>query len=392
MRIAVFTNTYRPLLNGVANVIEAYRRQLTACGHEVYVFAPAPAEPGHDADRNVFRYPSIAAPVRAEYFIALPTGAEVRRALRRTDFSVVHTHHPMWVGVWGQTFALRAGLPLINTAHTEYQIYARLFPLLRGAVAAAVSGQIRRYCNRCTLITTPVESMRNRLLQTGVRTPIELLPNPTDLSAFDRSDGARLRAEMGAKPEDTVIGFVGRLSAEKNLPLVLEAAAMVLGRVPNCRLLVVGDGPEAGDLRDRVRALGISDRSYFAGRRPHEQIADCQDAIDIFVTASMSETQPLAYTEAMAVGTPVVAVRAPGAEDMIQDGHNGLLTDPAGGAEALARAVERLAADPRRRAELGGNAREWVRRYDVRSATQRLIALYEQAIELRAAAGSPLDR
>lgn len=389
MRIAVFTNTYRPLLNGVANVIEAYRRQLTACGHEVYVFAPAPAEPGCDAERNVFRYPSVPAPVRAEYFIALPTGAEVRRALSRTDFSIVHTHHPMWVGVWGQRFALRAGLPLVSTAHTEYQIYARLFPLLRGAVAAAVSHQIRRYCNRCTLITTPVESMRDRLLQTGVRAPIELLPNPTDLSAFDRCDGTGLRAEMGAKPEDTVIGFVGRLSSEKNLPMVLEAAAMVLGRVPNCRLLIVGDGPEARDLRERVRALGILDRSYFAGRKPHEQIADCQDAIDIFATASMSETQPLAYTEAMAVGTPVVAVRAPGAEDMIQDGHNGLLTDAAGGAEALARAIEQLAGDPRRRAELGSNAREWVKRYDVRAATQRLIALYEQAIEQRARAGSP---
>ena len=385
MRIAVFTNTYRPLLNGVANVIEAYRRQLTACGHEVYVFAPAPAEPGCDAERNVFRYPSVPAPVRAEYFIALPTGAEVRRALSRTDFSIVHTHHPMWVGVWGQRFALRAGLPLVTTAHTEYRIYAPLFPLLGGSVARAVDSQVRRYCNRCALVTTPVESMREKLLNTGVQVPIELLPNPTDLSAFDRCDGSGLRAEMGAKPEDTVIGFVGRLSSEKNLPMVLEAAAMVLGRVPNCRLLLVGDGPEARDLRERVRALGILDRSHFAGRRPHEQIADCQDAIDIFVTASMSETQPLAYTEAMAVGTPVVAVRAPGAQDMIEHGHNGLLTDPAGGAQALAQAIEELARDPGKRAELGVNAHQWVRRYDVKAATQRLIGLYERAIEQSAA-------
>lgn len=386
MRIAVFTNTYRPLLNGVANVIEAYRRQLTAYGHDVYIFAPAPGDPETDADRNVFRYPSVVAPVRAEYYVALPAGAGVRRTLSEVDFSVVHTHHPMWVGVWGQRFAQRAGLPLVNTAHTEYQIYARLFPLISGSVARLVSRQVRRYCNRCALVTTPVESMRAKLRQTGVSVPIELLPNPADLSVLEHHDGASLRAEMGAKPEDVVIGFVGRLSAEKNLPMVLEAAAMVLGRIPNCRLLVVGDGPEGRDLRERARGLGILDRTHFAGRRPHEQIADCHDAIDVFATASMSETQPLAYTEAMAVGTPVVAVRAPGAEDMIQDRHNGLLTDPAGGAPALAQAIEWLARDPRKRAELGRNAQAWVQRYDVRSATRRLVTLYEQAIASRAAA------
>ncbi len=387
MRIAVFTNTYRPLLNGVANVIEAYRKQLTAWGHEVYVFAPAPADPERDGERNTFRYLSLSAPVRAEYYVAIPFGRAVSRALRATDFSIVHTHHPMWVGAWGRHFALRAGLPLVNTAHTEYEIYARLFPFITTRIIArAVNRRVRGYCNRCTLVTTPVDSMRAKLRAIGVRTPIELLPNPAELSQFDHYDGTAVRAEMGAAADDVIIGFVGRLSPEKNLHLVLDAAGLLMRQVPRCRLLIVGDGPEAKDLREHAHALGILERTHFAGRRPHEQIPDWQDAIDIFVTASMSETQPLAYTEAMAVGTPVVAVRAPGAEDMIQHGHNGLLTDPQGGAAALADAIEALVRDSRRRTEMGLNAQQWVRRYDVRAATERLLGLYESAIERHDAA------
>ncbi len=387
MRIAVFTNTYLPILNGVANVIEAYRKSLAARGHEVFVFAPGPPEPALDAQCNVLRFPSVGVPIQIDYHLAMPFSLPIMRALHQIDFDIVHTHHPIWVGVWGKWYAQWAGLPLVTTIHTEYQIYSDLVPLPGTMVEDFLSRRIVKYCNKCDVVTTPVESMRAKLTSAAVNTPIELLPNPADLSAFDGADGRAVRTRIGAGDSDVVLGYIGRLSAEKNLPFVLHAVKIVMARHPYCRLLMVGDGLTRRELEQLTEELGINDRTYFAGEVPYAQIPDYQAAIDIFLTASMSETQPLAYTEAMAVGTPVVAVKAPGSTDMIEHLHNGMLTDLGEGPQGLADAACMLIEDRRLRADMGQRARQWAQRYDVANATDTLMTIYDRAIARAAAAG-----
>ncbi len=388
MRIAVFTNTYRPMLNGVANVVAAYRDSLCRRGHEVYVFAPDPADRDRDTADKILRFPSVEAPTQVDYHLAMPFSLPIMRTLHRTDFDIVHTHHPLWVGVWGQWYAQWAGLPLITTVHTEYQIYSDLVPLPVTMVEDFLSRRVGKYCNKCNMVTTPVESMRQKLRSAGVSTKIELLPNPTDLSAFAEPDGALIRKRIGAGDEDTVLGFIGRLSAEKNLAFVVHAAKLVLERHPNCRLLMVGDGSARPGLEELVANLGISDRTCFTGETPHEQIPHYQAAVDIFITASESETQPLAYSEAMAVGTPVIAVDAPGSQDMIEHLHNGVLTDLGEGPQGLAEAACMLIEDRQLYAAISRRAKVWARRYDISSATDKLLGLYEEVLAHHAAANN----
>jgi 1,2-diacylglycerol 3-alpha-glucosyltransferase len=376
VKIAVFTNTYLPLVNGVANVIEAYRKSLSSLGHEVYIFTARPSDEQRDVANRVFRFPSVEAP-NLDYHLAMPFSLPVMRALQRTHFDIVHTHHPLWVGVWGMWYANWAKLPLITTIHTEYQVFADAVPLPGVMVEEYLTKRVAKYCNKCDLITTPVESMRSKLSSAGVTRPIELLPNPADLSPFGSPDAQTARSRVGFGPEHTVVGFVGRLSPEKNLECVLRAVKIVMDQHPQCRLLLVGDGAARSSLVKMAADLGIADRTHFTGESPHKQIPQWQAAIDIFVTASLSETQPLAYTEAMAVGTPVVALKAPGAEDMFQHMHNGMLTDPHAGPEGLASAVCALIRDPKLRARLGRQAKEWVQRYEITAATERLLGLYD---------------
>ncbi len=386
MRIAVFTNTYLPTVNGVANVVEAYRKGLTAAGHEVYVFAPKPADPDLDSRANILRFPAVEAPMQIDYRLAMPFSLPIMRALHSTSFDIVHTHHPLWVGVWGQWYAQWASLPLISTVHTEYQIYSDLVRLPGTMLEDYLSNRVVKYSKKCHLLTTPVESMRTKVRSAGVETPVELLPNPTDLSLFADADGRAIRSRMGAEDDDIVLGFIGRLSAEKNLPFVFHAARLILEAHPRCRLLMVGSGFAEPELKQLADELGISDRTHFAGEIHHSQIPDHQAAIDIFLTASLSETQPLAYTEAMAVGTPVVAVRAPGSQDMIEHMHNGMLVELGEGPQGMAEAVAELVRDRDLLADMGERARVWGRRYDIGPATDRLVHLYGEAIELHSRA------
>lgn len=379
MRIAVFTNTYRPSLNGVANVVEEYRKSLVDLGHEVYVFAPAPPpQSDHTDPEHVLRFPAIDAP-RYDYSVAMPFSVPIMRALHGGGFDIVHTHHPLWVGVWGRWFSQWADLPLVTTVHTEYQIYSEMLPLPSAMVEGFLSRRVVGYCNSCELVTTPVPTMRKKLADAGVTTEIELIPNPTDLTAFTGADGTRVREQIGASDEDIVIGYVGRLSAEKNLPFVLCAAKIILGANPNAMALVVGGGPALAALKKLTGELGIADRTHFTGQISHDQIPAYQAALDLFLTASLSETQPLAYTEAMAVGTPVVAVDAPGSRDMIQHEHNGVLVPHDSGSEGLAAGAMKLLDDPTMYEAIRQAGLKWVERYDIRTASQKLLRVYDRA-------------
>lgn len=380
MRIAIFTNTYYPTLNGVANCVAAYRRGLERHGHEVYIFAPCPGE--HDPvvdEPRILRFPAVPLPGEWDYDIAVPYSRPVMGALRDVTFDLVHTQHPVWVGVWGAMFARWAGLPLVTTIHTEYELYTRLVPLPEQLVDAYLKARVSTYCNRCHVVTTPVASARERLIKQGVLSPVELVPNPVELSRMPTPDRAGTRAALGIPADAFTMGFIGRLAPEKNLDLVLDAAAIVMRQIPEARFLMVGDGPEMKGLRTHAAKAGLADRVTFTGAVAHARVAHYHATLDAFMTASMSETQPLAYTEAMAVGTPIVAVRAPGAQDMVDHGCNGLLSDPAHGAAGLAAEALKLAADPELRDRIVRAAREGVGRYDLEQVLDRLLEVYDLA-------------
>lgn len=383
MRVGIFTNTYYPAVNGVSNCVAAYRQGLTAQGHEVVVFAPCPSDYDRSRDPdNVYRFPAVPVPGEVDYSIAFPYSRSVVKALRRLDFDIIHTQHPVWVGSWGAWYARWADVPLVTTVHTEYELFANLLPFPEALVEMYLRLRVTSYCNKCQMVTTAVDSTRQRLLERGVTTPIKILPNPTDTTLFANADGTGVRRRYGLDNETVLLGFVGRLSPEKNLDVLVEGMAQVLHQEPHTAFLVVGEGPEKENMQQMAAQLAIADRFLFAGAVAHNEIPDFQAALDLFVTTSLSETQPLAYTEAMAAATPVVAMKAPGAEDMIQPGINGLLFDPQAGANGLAETVLTLVQDRQRRVEMGHQAQQWVQQFDTEHITERLLEIYQQAQHL----------
>lgn len=388
MKVALFTNTYPPSVNGVANCTHMYRRGLTELGHDVYVVAPEPVgEDPFEDDERVIRYPAVKMPGEVDYTLALPMPFAMRTfgMLARLEVDVVHTQHPLWVGRWGQTYAARRDFPVVSTAHTHYELFADRMLVPEEWVAPLVTRQVTRYYNRCQVITTPVSWMIDRLRKDGVTSAMERVPNPVDLSGLSGHDREAARSRLGIGADEVVVGYLGRLSEEKNLELVVEAATLLGRERSEVRLLIVGDGPMTHDLRRAAYEHGIGDRAIFTGSVPHAVVADYHVAMDVFFTASGSETQPLAYTEAMYVGTPVIALATPGARDMIVHEASGLLVEPDEGARGLAAQAERVLTDDALRATVVSGGRRFAQRCDYSSVAARLVEVYEQAVDMFAA-------
>ncbi|MCD6360776.1 MAG: glycosyltransferase [Armatimonadetes bacterium] len=388
MKVALFTNTYRPSVNGVANCTHLYRCGLEELGHEVHVFAPEPVgdDPFED-DPHVHRYPAVRVPGEVDYTLALPLPFAMKTfsMLHRLHVDVVHTQHPLWVGRWGQTYAYRKEFPLVSTAHTHYEVFADRMFLPEEWVAPLVTRQVVRYYNRCQVITTPVRWMMDRLREDGVTVAMEQVRNPVDLSGLSAPDRAGTRQRLGISEDEIVVGYLGRLSDEKNLESVVEAAAILNAERPGIRLLIVGDGPGASDVRRAARRFGLAESAIFTGAVPHESVADYHAAMDLFLTASGSETQPLAYTEAMYVGTPVIALATPGARDMIQHEVNGMLVEADAGAAGLAAAARRTLDDVELRRRIVRDGRQFAASCNYLAVAERLIEVYLQAARLFAA-------
>jgi glycosyltransferase involved in cell wall biosynthesis len=167
------------------------------------------------------------------------------------------------------------------------------------------------------------------------------------------------------------------LAREKSIELVLEAFAALHG-THEAVLMIIGGGPEEEALRGRVRALGLASDVVFTGQLPHPRALDCMAAADVFLYASQTETQGLVVVEAMALGLPVVAVRAGGIPDAVRDGETGYLTAP--DAAALAARVRLLLDEPARAQAMGRRGREVSAAFHMPVIAGCLSTLYESLL------------
>jgi glycosyltransferase involved in cell wall biosynthesis len=231
--------------------------------------------------------------------------------------------------------------------------------------AIAVSGSTRDFLVRQRFV--PAE--RVRLIWNGA--PLD------EFAPVARERALALRRRLGLAEDAVVFGTIGRLNAQKGHVFLLEAAARVLKQHPKARLLVVGDGDLAAELRERAKALGISGLTTFAGHR--SDVPELLGVLDLFCISSLYEGTPLALFEAMAAGKAIVSTAVDGCREVLREGETGLLVPPADAA-ALAGALERVIGDAGLRLALGTQAREASRHYDVRACVESMQAFYDELL------------
>lgn len=327
MNIGVFTDSFRPYTSGVVRSIELFSREYTNCGHEVYIFGPDYPLMRPPKEEGVFRFASVPWPPMPEFSVPIPISTQLGSTIKQLDLDIIHVHSPFLLGRLGARAARRYKLPLVFTFHTLYEQYVHYFPIAEKTSKQVVQAIARDFCNRCNMVVAPSQLVVNYLRRIGVEAPIVTVPTGIDLGEFKNVNSNWLRENYGVKPEEKVLLFVGRLGKEKNVTFLLKSFREVINHSPATRLVLVGQGPQEGYLRQLCQQLGIADKVIFTGILSRQTIVHCYASADLFVFPSVTETQGLVIGEAKATGLPVVAIRAFGPAEMVAHGEDGLLTD-----------------------------------------------------------------
>ena len=331
MNIGIFTDTYYPQINGVATSISTLRDELQKRGHNVFLFtAKDPAI--NEKELNIFRLssmPFVFSPAHRATYMCPP---RLLMRMRTFELDIIHTHTEFSLGLLGKIISQSLGKPHVHTYHTMYEEYTHYVAnghLVSRGMARRFS---RFFCNRADTVIAPVQSTRERLLQYGVRCPIEVIPTginfrPLNKENYPAEETAALKASLGIKPNCPIIINIGRVAREKNIPALINAMPKLLKHLPDAKLVIVGNGPIIGEMTTLAATRGVNGSVLFAGGKPLSEIGRYYQLGDVFATASTSETQGLTYYEAMASGVPVVAKRDTSIATTLVDGFNSYLFD-----------------------------------------------------------------
>lgn len=370
MRIALFTETFVPKIDGIVTTLCETIRQLRARGHEVLVFAPDGGISEFEGVRIVGSK-GRSFPMYPDLRLALPR-ASLRAVVEAFRPDLIHVADPVLLGVAGLYFAgggnggaLR--LPLVVSYHTDLPAYLRYYRLR--FLEPMIWRILRARHNRATVNLCTSEIIHDQLQQNGIHR-VALWPGGVDTARFHpnwRSPAMRSRLSNG-HPQDPLLLYVGRLSAEKDL----ERLRPILEALPGVRLALVGDGPHHKALERHFAGLPVVMAGFLRGG----ELASAYASADVFVMPSRTETLGLVVLEAMSSGLPVVAARAGGIPEMIEENVSGFLFDRE--EEAIA-SIRGLLHSPDRRAAIGAAARHHAARQSWSNATDALLQHYRTA-------------
>jgi phosphatidylinositol alpha 1,6-mannosyltransferase len=372
VRILVVSESFLPQVNGVTNSVRRLLEHVADGPHDAVLLAPS--GPEEYAGTPVRRVASVSMPTYRDFPVGLASRGTLRRVVDDVRPDVVHLASPALLGRSAGAVARERGIPVVAVYQTDLVGFAERYPF-PGAV-----GLMRRLTasvhQPADLTLAPSTASLEQLGGLGVDR-CALWPRGVDTDQFDPARrSAELRSEIGAAHDDLVVGYVGRLAAEKELDLLT-----VLHDRPGVRLVLVGGGPEEGRLRT------LLPRARFLGVRHGDDLGRIVASLDVFVHTGRTETFCQSAQEALAAGVPVVAPDAGGPRDLVVDGVNGLRYAP-GDAAALRRCVDALASDPWARMRMGRAARAGVRGRSWYAVNEALLDHYHRlvgATELRRA-------
>ena len=385
MKIAMMTNNYKPFVAGVPISVEKLSVGLRALGHQVTVFAPSYDE--QDTEEDVIRYGALLKGVAGGFSVPNSLDPKIERAFWEGHFDVIHVHHPMMIGATARYLSWKYHVPLVSTYHTRYEQYLHYVGLT--GLERFWPIYLRRTLGACNMVFAPTPHIRDYLRETGINPPIEVLPTGLSKTAFypDQQKAKRLR-EQFCEGRPFLFCTVARLAKEKNLEFLLESLALYKQKAGPCfKLLLIGKGPYREKLCRRIGELALTEEIILTGEVRNEDMKEYCAASDLFLFSSRSETQGIVLLEAMAVGTPVLALRATGTDDSVINGVNGYMTQVSGDSPRDRIQDARVFAD-KAMAILSGKeletlkqgAKETANKYDCQEIAERASSYYREVI------------
>lgn len=369
MRIALFTETFLPKVDGIVTRLRHTIEHLERNGDRVLVVAPEGGLTEYKG-AQVYGVPGMPLPLYPELKLALPP-LGTKNAIEKFQPDLIHVVNPAFLGVGGIYYAKTMNIPLIASYHTHLPQYLQHYGL--GALEGLLWELLKAVHNQARLNLCTSSAMVKELVNHGIER-VDLWQRGVDTEMFQpHLASAQMRSRLSqGNPDAPLLLYVGRVSAEKEIDRIKP----VLEAIPQARLAIVGDGPN----REALETHFAGTKTNFVGYLQGLELASAFASADAFVFPSRTETLGLVLLEAMAAGCPVVAARSGGIPDIVTDGVNGYLFEPDDPDGAIT-ATKSLLEATRIREELRLNARHEAEQWGWAAATDQLQTYYCRVLE-----------
>ena len=380
MKILFISDVYFPRVNGVSTSIRTFVEQMQKLGHEVHLIAP---------DYNVETVDESwikRVPARSIYFdpedklMKYGEAMKLLPSLHNENYDMIHIHTPFVAHYLGLVFSRKLNIPCIETYHTFFEDYLHHYlPWMPQFMARGIARMIsKRQCNAVSAIVAPSKPMLDVLRSYGVKAEAQVIPTGLQDHSFEQADGKAFRKKYGIDPDRSMLLYVGRVAFEKNIDFLLWMAKVLVDERPDILLVITGEGPAEASLHKLTKTLGLDNNVMFIGYLDRNtELNACYQSADVFVFASKSETQGLVILEAMAQGTPVVAIAELGTASILIHGCGALIATES--TLDFSEKVHHLLIYPEERLAHGCSAKEYaLEKWTAKVQAERMLDFYEQ--------------
>lgn len=313
MNIALFSDTYLPEINGVGVSVNSLYKLLTKNGHNCYVVTTGSGKEVTFED-NVIRVPGLELKSLYGYRASFVYNGEAFAIIKKLNLDVIHVNTEFGIGQFGFLTASKLEIPVVYTYHTMYEDYTYYWS--KGYFDRFSKWAIREFDKSCmskaTEIIAPSEKTMNYLTSIGIKNYVNIVPTGFDFSRFQNADpncekvkNIKEKYNLNGK---RVLLCLGRIAKEKSFDMIFRCYRMYLDRYEDndSVILLVGGGPQLEELQELSTSLNLQDRIIFTGKVPADETQFYYCLSDLFLSASISETQGLTFMEAMASSVPIL--------------------------------------------------------------------------------------
>ncbi len=390
MRIAIFADNFYPELSGIADTVLIEGKELAERGHQITYFVPRYTKKEFDItkveDKELILHKNIT--IKRISSFGYPTATKQGRGtfpnifrgfFYRNKFDVVHTHSFFALGIEAYCFAKINRIPLIGTNHTIIESFLEFAP---SPVRKYLPKYLIWFYNRCFYITTPSNFLLKKMKKEGLTIDSEVISNPIEKEFFI-SESEKNNLHKTEEKKKFRFLYVGRLSAEKNVEILIEAFNDFFknNNYLNAELVLVGSGVLRSDLQKKIKTYNLEDiikiKGPFMGETKKSLYEEFNLA-DVFVTASTSETQSMVLLQSMAATMSSIVANAGPLPKLVAD-NRGLIFNPHNKKE-IAEAMKKIYLETDLRREMAKNSYNYVAKYSVRNITTLWEKLYTNII------------
>lgn len=376
MRIAYFSDTFYPQMNGVVTSILNSSRILAEHGHKVKIFTIKTNINKLKLHKNisVVKYTSIDAFKYPEYELVIPNSLSCLKEIKKFKPDIIHIHSPTLLGGQGIIYGKMFKTPIVGTYHTLIPDFLQHSPIPKIGGWMITKKLAWKYTNNfyenCNVVTTPSEAMKRELIKNNLKGRIEAISNGVNLKLFY----PRKRTNKKFR-----ILYVGRVSYEKNIDVVVKAVGEFAKKIKDFEFWIVGSGPDVEKLKHLVKKLKIEKYTRFTGGVDNNKLPEIYSNSDVFVTGSTIETEGIVLLEAMACGLPIIGVNARAIPDLIKNDVNGFVVK-IGNYKEMDKVINIISSNSDLKKKMSKNAILIAKKFDVEKCVNRVEEIYKKLI------------